>query len=178
MLSGLCFSQSRNLFRIWGSRWGGCLRGVGGYVSSHCLMGKAWALTLGTSSLLLGMHCWVPVCGATAATAAPASSSSVVATNLGKKCSIIQRISLMRMSSLEWLGGCGCCSGLSFPFQTFPTRCILPYTLVWDWKSPPPQPRGWSLLLFNFYWSIYLRLHRVFVATWLFLWPQQERTTL
>lgn len=41
---------------------------------------------------------------------------------------------------LSVTGGCGCCSGLSFP-----THYILPYTLAWGWKGqaslpcPPPS---------------------------------------
>lgn len=64
-------------------------------------MGKAWAPHTGDTKSAAGDALLGVYAAAEAATAAPASSSSVVATNLGKKCSIIQRISLMRMSSSE-----------------------------------------------------------------------------
>lgn len=76
-----------------------------GIVFSHSLMGKAWALHPGdTKSAARGTLLDVSLQQQQPPQLPTASAFSVVATNLGKTCSIIQRISLMRMSSSERLG--------------------------------------------------------------------------
>lgn len=86
---------------VWDSHCGAAWRE--GIVFSHSLLGKAWALHTGDTrsaaedSLLdacMQQQQWQPQLPI-------ASSFSVVARNLGETCNIIQRISLMRMSSSE-----------------------------------------------------------------------------
>lgn len=98
-------------------------------------MGEAWALHTGDTESAAGdtlldacMRLLLP----------PPS----LATNLGKKCSIIQRISLMRMSSSEWLGVVAAAqASLSlcqiFPYPLYPSLCARPGL---ERASPPPPP--------------------------------------
>lgn len=73
-----------------------------GIVFSHSLMGKAWALHTGdTKSAARDTLLDADMQQQQPQQLPAASSFSVVATNLEKTCSIIQRISLMRMSSSE-----------------------------------------------------------------------------
>lgn len=85
---------------IWGSHCGGC------FERGDCSQSQPNGQGLGSSHWGHQVCCWGHTVGCLHEQRQPpqlpaASSFSVVATNLGKKCSIIQRISLMRMSSSE-----------------------------------------------------------------------------